>query len=91
MSVLNAQILAPTQILVCRSRGPLFSRKLAAGRTLESRLISGRPHVRSRGGSDVQRLQQTWVQDGAGAALDRPGLWVESDVLLLDLHARALV
>lgn len=91
MSVLNAQILAPTQILVCRSRGPLFSRKLAAGRTLESRLISGRPHVRSRGGSDVQRLQQTWVQDGAGAALDRPGLRVESDVLLLDLHARALV
>lgn len=39
----------------------------------------------------MQQLQQTWVQDGAGAALDRPRLGVESDVPLLDLHARAVV
>lgn len=92
MSVLNAEIWAPAQILVCSSsRDPLFSRKLAAGRTLESQLISRLLHLQSRGGSNVQQLQQTWVQDGAGAALDRPRLWVESDVLLLNLHTRALV
>lgn len=92
MSVLNAAILAPAQILVCSgSRDSVFSRKLAAGRTLESQVISGLLHLQSREGSHVQRLQQTWVQDGAGAALDGPRLRVESDVLVRNLHPGALV
>ena len=41
--------------------------------------------------SHWKRLLLTWVEDGTGAALGGPGLWVKGDASPLDLHLRVLV
>lgn len=65
-----------------------FSTKLADG--LKSQLIASFCIVSNKV-SHWKWLRLTWVEDGTGAALGGPGLWVKGDTSPLDLHLRVLV
>lgn len=77
----------PLKASVSSDKDPLFSTKLADCplRSLISFCIV------SNKVSHRKWLQLTWVEDGTGAAMDGPGLWVKGDVSPLDLHPRVLV